>query len=225
MSPLTEIRQRPPIVREQIRGMLRSRIISGDLRSGAKVTQTDLSRRLAVIRGPLREAIIQFTKEGLLVKAHYCGLRVRSVRESVLVKLNSIRTTLERLALAQAREQGEDETISLLRNRYQRLEAASERRDLAASGDGEASFHSWSYRLTRHGPLRAHWNKLVRSVQICMPFHQKEHRTEGVFMFANAECLKLVSGIDLGAVSYHICHYMQQGLRDVSACIPKDEAT
>ncbi len=225
MSLLTEIRQLSQTAKEQIREMLWNRIISGDPEPGAKVTQAIPSRRLAVIRGSLREAIIRFTEEGfwsrrIVADCAFAWSGKGYVRNSI-----PIRTTLERLNFEQAREQREDEATPLLKNRYQRLEAASERRDLAASVEGEASFHSSVYRLSRHGPLRAHWNRLVRSVQICVPLHQKEHKAEGVFMFANAECLKLVSGIELGAVPYHICHYIQRGLREVSVCIPKDEAT
>ena len=76
--PITEIRQLP--LSEQIRDMLRDRIIEGDLQPGEKLTETDLSRKLNVSRGPLREAIMQLTEEGLLVKAPYKALRVRHAR-------------------------------------------------------------------------------------------------------------------------------------------------
>ena len=64
--------------------MLRDRIISGDLSPGERLTETELANRLAVSRGPLREAVLQLTEDGLLVKTAYkgCGC-ARSVNRAL----------------------------------------------------------------------------------------------------------------------------------------------
>ena len=74
---LSEIR--PLTLSGQVRDMLRDQIMAGKLSPGERLTETDLSQRLKVSRGPLREAILQLTEEGLLIKKTYKGLRVRSI--------------------------------------------------------------------------------------------------------------------------------------------------
>lgn len=74
---LSEIR--PLTLSGQVRDMLRDQIMSGKLSPGERLTKIDLSQRLKVSGGPLREAILQLTEEGLLIKKTYKGLRVRSI--------------------------------------------------------------------------------------------------------------------------------------------------
>ena len=219
--PVTEIRQLP--LSEQIRDMLRDRIIEGDLQPGEKLTETDLSRKLNVSRGPLREAIMQLTEEGLLVKAPYKALRVRSVSRKELRELYSIRTALERFAFEQAWEKRTEADNEELRARFARLEDARNRRDLTASVEGEIAFHNWVYELSDHGLLLAQWQKLIPRVQIYMSLHQRLHGVSGVFMTANAEYLKLATSGTLDHICNHISQHMQAGLDEVYASIPLEE--
>ncbi len=216
--PLTAIRQLT--LSEQIRDMLRDRIIAGDLAPGEKLTEIDLAKRLDVSRGPLREAIMQLTQEGLLVKAPYKGLRVRSVSQIELRELYSIRTALERFAFEEAWPHRTEAALKDLKARFAALEAARERRDLTASVEGEVAFHTWVYDLSGHGLLQDHWRKLIPLVQIYMSLHQNLHGVSGVFMSANAEYLKLAAGDDLAPMLDHIGQHMQQGMDEVYASVP-----
>ena len=54
---LSEIR--PLTLSVQVRDMLRDQIMAGELSPGERLTEIDLSRRLKVSRGPLREAILK----------------------------------------------------------------------------------------------------------------------------------------------------------------------
>ena len=106
---LTEIRPLP--ISGQVRDMLRDKIMAGDLAPCEKLTETNLAGRLNISRGPLREAILQLTEEGLLVKEAYRGLRVRSVSRRELSELYSMRTTLERFAIEESWDKRTDAAL------------------------------------------------------------------------------------------------------------------
>lgn len=214
---LTEIRPLP--ISGQVRDMLRDRITSGDLAPGEKLTETDLAKRLKISRGPLREAILQLTEEGLLVKEAYKGLHVRSVSRRELEELYSMRTTLERFAFEEAWEKRTDAAFDDLKLRLQRLSDARTKTDISAAVDGEIAFHSWVYDLSGHALLKSHWQKLVPLVQIYMSIHNRQHGVAGVFMDANHEYMTLATGSERDALLDHINDHMQKGMDAVCASV------
>ena len=217
---LSQIHPQP--LSEQIRDMLRDRIIAGDIAPGERLTETELASRLAVSRGPLREAILQLTEDGLLVKTAYKGLRVRSVSRSELRELYSMRTTLEGFAFEEAWDKRSRSALADLRRRYKDLDASRQAGDYVRSVQGEIAFHSWIYELSGHSILRAHWHRLVPLVQIYMSIHQKRHGVSGVFMAANHEYVELASGTRLSVMRDHIAAHMRKGLAEVQADLTDD---
>lgn len=203
----------------QVRDMLHDGITAGHLAPGEKLTETDLAKRLNISRGPLREAILQLTEEGLLIKEPYKGLRVRSVSRRELEELYSLRTALERFAFEEAWDKRTDTAFDDLRGRLDRLEQARTAKDISAAVDGEITFHSWVYELSGHGLLKSHWQKLVPLVKIYMSIHNRQHGIAGVFMDANHEYLALAQGDDRTALLSHINEHMQKGMDTVCASV------
>ena len=214
---LSEIR--PLTLSVQVRDMLRDQIMAGELSPGERLTEIDLSRRLKVSRGPLREAILQLTEEGLLVKKTYKGLRVRSISLRELEELYSMRTTLERFAFKKAWGKKTDAALEDLRARFDYLEQSRNAQDISAAVNGEIHFHSWVYELSNHSLLQSHWRKLVPLMRIYMSIHNRQHGVCGVFMDANYTYLNLAQGDDLAAVLLHIKDHMQTGLDEVYASL------
>jgi DNA-binding GntR family transcriptional regulator len=214
---LSEIR--PLTLSGQVRDMLRDQIMAGKLSPGERLTETDLSQRLKVSRGPLREAILQLTEEGLLIKKTYKGLRVRSISLRELEELYSMRTTLERFAFEEAWEKKTDAALDDLRTRFDYLEQSRNAQDISAAVNGEIHFHSWIYELSDHSLLQSHWRKLSPLVQIYMSIHNRQHGVCGVFMDANDTYLKLAQDDNLAAALVHIENHMQKGLDQVYASL------
>ena len=72
---LSQIHPQP--LSEQIRDMLRDRIIAGDIAPGERLTETELASRLAVSRGPLREAFLTY-----VAPVHYNVLEPRAAADA-----------------------------------------------------------------------------------------------------------------------------------------------
>ncbi|MGV2434584.1 MAG UNVERIFIED_CONTAM: GntR family transcriptional regulator [Anaerolineae bacterium] len=63
-------------LRERILDALRSAILSGELKPGQALVETDLAAQLGVSRAPLREAIQILNTEGLVTVVPYHGTTV-----------------------------------------------------------------------------------------------------------------------------------------------------
>lgn len=87
-------------IREQIADHIRSDVISGSLAPNTKLSEQTLADRFGVSRGPVRDVLLQLTKEGLLVSKNNCGVSVNCILSPELQALMvDIRLQMERYAI------------------------------------------------------------------------------------------------------------------------------
>lgn len=89
---------------------MRSGILTGDFAPGSRLIETQLAEWLNVSRTPLREALRQLQKEGL-VAADTSGLRVATISSVDAMELYDCRLVLEKLAVAGACERASQKQL------------------------------------------------------------------------------------------------------------------
>lgn len=94
--------QRSKSLHEQTYQVLRASIISGELAPGERLVETHLAQRLQVSRTPIREAIRQLQKDGLVNADEAGALQVASISAADAGQLYDCRMALEQLAVAEA---------------------------------------------------------------------------------------------------------------------------
>lgn len=94
--------QRSKSLHEQTYEALRTSILSGDLPPGERLVETQLAQWLQVSRTPIREAIRQLQKDGLVTVDGMGSLQVASISVADAAQLYDCRLALEQLSVAQA---------------------------------------------------------------------------------------------------------------------------
>jgi LDH2 family malate/lactate/ureidoglycolate dehydrogenase/DNA-binding GntR family transcriptional regulator len=84
---------------EQAREAIRSRIISGEFPMGQKLTESGLVSLLGVSKSPIREALLQLEREGLIVLSANRNTRVFAMDSSEIAELGELRLILESEAM------------------------------------------------------------------------------------------------------------------------------
>ena len=85
---------------------LRRRILSGEAAPGTRMVELELSAQLAVSRTPIRIALGELEKEGLLEQLPTRGFRVRRFTVDEIANAVDVRGALEGMAARQAAERG-----------------------------------------------------------------------------------------------------------------------
>lgn len=85
---------------EHVRAALRAAILDGSLSSGERLVQTQLAAELGVSTTPLREALRDLAKEGLVIIDPHRGALVRPLTMSEVREIYQLRTTLEPLMVS-----------------------------------------------------------------------------------------------------------------------------
>jgi DNA-binding GntR family transcriptional regulator len=89
-------------IREQIADHLRTEVLSGNYKEGVALREQHLAKRYGVSRGPIRDALLQLTKEGLLVAQPNRGVKVKKRPQEKSRKLFVVlRRQIEAFALAE----------------------------------------------------------------------------------------------------------------------------
>lgn len=135
-------RKRPPqqLSVEQVSERIRSAILRGDLKPGAKLTEQDLAAELEVSRTPIREAIRQLEVERLLTRVPFVGVTVRQLSPEEVLELLEIREVLEGLVARLATRHMDDAHLHRLQASLRSLTESARKGDVASYLDHALAF-------------------------------------------------------------------------------------
>ena len=89
-------------IAEQIAGSIREAIAQGTIRPAARLLEPQIAREMGTSRAPLREALIQLEREGLVVRRANGGTFVTELTEDLVREVASLRGLLEGFAASLA---------------------------------------------------------------------------------------------------------------------------
>lgn len=140
------------VLRDKIGDVLRGWILDGELKPGERIVELTLSRRLNVSRAPLREALWQLARQGLVeIRAHH-GAYVTQLSEQDIREIFEIRELLETHAARKIRAGANPAARTALKQALAELEDACRRRDIKLFSAADLRFHRtlWELAGNRH---------------------------------------------------------------------------
>ena len=143
-------------LRDRVLDEVKERIIAGDLPTGARLHERNLSQELGVSRVPLREAILTLAAQGLVEMRPRVGAFVRPMTKHDVEDLFAVRMALEPLAASLAAvNRNEDQLAELARL------VDAERSALVTGDDRRGSLVNADFHLEI---LRASGNELLFAI-------------------------------------------------------------
>jgi DNA-binding GntR family transcriptional regulator len=82
-------------IRQQVAHALRAALVSGQMRPGVLYSAPALAGQFGVSATPIREAMLDLVKEGLVVAVRNKGFRVTELSDAELDQISAIRTLIE----------------------------------------------------------------------------------------------------------------------------------
>lgn len=136
-----KVRRGTPLY-EQIYDALWDLIFSGEIKPGQRLSDREWAERLDTSRTPVREAMRQMARDGVLLTLENGGYQVRPADAQGLEQLYRCRATLAGLAVCDATERGNDRLFKQIMAFVTTTGAAVEKRDATAALKSNSRFHS-----------------------------------------------------------------------------------
>jgi DNA-binding GntR family transcriptional regulator len=128
-------------VREEVANVLRGAIISGEMRPGELYSASALAERFGISATPVREAMLDLVKQGLVEVVRNRGYKVTVVSEADLDQITRIRQLLEPTASAEAAPHITEAELAALRELASAIVDAAAAGDLVSYVNADREFH------------------------------------------------------------------------------------
>ncbi|NUP77476.1 MAG: GntR family transcriptional regulator [Nonomuraea sp.] len=128
-------------LREQVAHALRAALITGEMRPGVVYSAPVLAAQFGVSATPVREAMLDLAKEGLVEAVRNKGFRVTELSDRDLDELTQIRELIEVPTVSRLAGSARAEEFERLRPVAEEIVAAADRADLLAYVDADLRFH------------------------------------------------------------------------------------
>jgi DNA-binding GntR family transcriptional regulator len=182
-------------LRQQALTALRRAITTGQLPPGTHLVETELSEKLQISRGTLREAMRQLQQEGLISAGARGRLVVRHLDDKEIRDIFDVRAALESLAARElAQSPDRTDAVERLRQAVVDMEkwAASNLEDRT---EADLRFHRTMCQLTGNETLLHQWTSLEGSIRMSIMFAGVDKAIKNMDAKRHME---IVDAIDVG---------------------------
>jgi DNA-binding GntR family transcriptional regulator len=156
--------------REQVVDLLRAEILSGGLRPGERIVESQLARELGVSQTPVREAFAALSREGLVVKLDHRGTFVSSLKADELRDLLTLRAVLEGYCARLVAQSSTDREIESLAGVVENMSTAARAGKLEQFVEYDLDFHQRLYALSGNGLLQEVLLGLQQRMRLALAF-------------------------------------------------------
>ena len=204
--------QHPETVVEHTINAMRDAIRDGRFAPGQRLVVAEVTKKLGVSAGPVREAVRRLTGEGLVEITPHVGATVRQFGAKDVREIFQLREAVEGLAAKLAAEAGETR-----RELAGMLEAA--RRLLAGGGEGYVGhnhdFHELIYRLAGNDRLRE------MAAQLTLPIYRLRfhYLMDPAYIRVSAQEHELIAEAILGGDGVRAERMMRNHIRNSGAAL------
>ncbi|HEX6327043.1 MAG TPA: GntR family transcriptional regulator [Jiangellaceae bacterium] len=128
-------------LREHVTDALRAAIVSGDMAPGQTYSAPTLAERFGVSATPVREAMLDLAKQGLIEVIPNKGFQVTRITDTELDQITEIRLLLEPPAAAKAAQRATPADVAELTELAREVVGAARDGDLIKHVEADRAFH------------------------------------------------------------------------------------
>src|SRR6516164_1438958 len=177
-SGVCSFMERSPIhrlsVADQVAGILREKVLSGELRPGTPLQEVPLAESLGVSRNTMREDMRILSLEGLLKRRIHRGIAVTQLSLRDVQEIYHVRRVLETSAISAAKEPS-PELLAGLRSALMQYEKAVQERDWVSAVSHDLHFHSLLVRFLGNRRLESFYQKTIGELRMAMVLVDRRH--------------------------------------------------
>jgi DNA-binding GntR family transcriptional regulator len=153
---------------DEVTDQVRDVILNGGLQPGDRAGEAEISQRLGVSRGPVREALVRLENEGLITSVWHRGATVADLTREDVTELATLRGALEALATAEAIRSATKADLERLQDVVEQMRSARDRGADQSLIRLDVDFHDLVYQAAHHRRLYTAWTNIRSQVSFAL---------------------------------------------------------
>ena len=156
---------------------IRTAILAGHYGPGERLREEALAKATGVSRGPIREALVQLEREGLIVIQRNRGAYVAQLSREDLDEVYTLRVAVERLAVERATARATEADLAEMQAVVDTIAAYIARGiTVQEAAELDLAFHDLVYRAAGHRRLLDTWSTLRPQIHILLLTRNVTHQ-------------------------------------------------
>ena len=147
-------------LRQQVYKIIKSKIAKGELKPKQRIFESRIAEQLSISRGPVREAIRDMTKEGIVINIPRKGTFIAAYTIKDIEEIYSIRAILEGLAIRRSIKYLTKKDIKNLENLRDEILVASKNKNILEMVEKDMHFHKVICYSSKHTRLIKFWSEM-----------------------------------------------------------------
>lgn len=186
-------------LQDQAAASLRAAIMSGELRPGQRLVESEIASRMGVSRIPVREAIRSLERDGLVVSAPGRGASVISLSDDDVDEIYGLRSALEVYALELIIERHREPAIRRLQDLVDAMAMPSRTHRREQLMQIDLRFHQALCELSGNRRLLQAWLRLSDQIGILLRLKDMVADASGRLPSGHQRIVDAIAGGDIGA--------------------------
>jgi DNA-binding GntR family transcriptional regulator len=179
-------------VADQVAGILRQQVLSGEFRPGSSLQEIPLAEALGVSRNTMREAMRILSLEGLLKRSIHRGIAVAQLSLKDVHEIYHVRRVLEISAVLAARKPA-PELLAELRTALEQYEDAVRASDWVNAVSHDLHFHSLLIRFLGNKRLESFYQKTIGELRMGMVLVDRRHDQPNILVPVHRKLYQLLT--------------------------------
>jgi len=204
-------------IAEQIAGSIREAIAQGRISPAARLLEASLAQEMGTSRAPVREAISQLEREGLVIKEPNRGARVVELTEEMVREVASLRGLLEGFGASLAAERLTAEQFTALEAMVKEMERVVQTAEYAQLVELDYQFHDFICRASGHRTLYETWSTISGKVRLYLSTTNLMYRNLKLVARGHGEIVTALRSRDALRASRVIQEHLGEMLNDFIA--------
>ena len=134
-------KREPKVIAHEVASDIKEVIVKGLIKPGEKINETKIARDMGISRSPVREALQELKKEGVVVSIPYKGTFVNLLGKKDIEDMYIIRGLLEAYAIEKVIKNKNEKILRCLRKNVEDIERDVEKKQLKDLVSKDIEFH------------------------------------------------------------------------------------
>ena len=211
MAHVFDKQERPTLMVQALK-QIQAAIKDGRLKPGDRLIETELAKDMGISRFPIREALRQLEKEGLVQSVPFKGTTVARFSQKDIEDLYSLRGALEGLAIRTLIPKISGAEIKKLQTIVKAMSKAGEEKKGRKVIEEDLHFHKRLCELSENEKLLSVWLTLESQSRIFLTFEKFQYADLSSFIQWHVEILEAITEQDEKKAERILLNHLDEGL-------------